>query len=972
MISKTVSHYRIIEKLGAGGMGVVYKAEDTRLKRTVALKFLPPELTRDAEAKTRFIREAQAASSLDHPNICTIHEINETEDGQMFIVMACYEGEILKSKIDKGKLQTEIAINYSSQILEGLTKAHEKGIVHRDIKPANIFITKDNIVKILDFGLAKLAGQAQLTKDSSTLGTVAYMSPEQAQGNEVDNRTDIWSFGVVLYEMLTGELPFKGEYDQAVVYSILNENPEPVSRSITDVPIELENIINKAIAKKTNERYQHIGEIKDYLLSIKNKLTINQEENRFVRQIKNDQRKPAAIMFTDMVDYSTVAKKNESLALDLLEENRKILHEIFPIYDGKEIETVRDAFFIEFSSALEAVRCAIEIQKTLFDRNESVNAEKEIRIRIGIHSRDVVYRGINVLDDGVNIASRIEPLAETEGIAISQDVAILIQNKIDLPLKKLDKSKLKNIQLPAEVYYVELPWKVKKQKTASVKVDLSLFRFKRYKTIVMIILVIVLVGMGIYLFDFILTSIEIKNSIAVLPFKNMSGKIENEYFSDGITEDVITHLSKIAELKVISRTSVMQYKNTEKNLRDIGNELNVANILEGSVRRDDNTVRIAAQLIDARNDEHLWVETYDKELTQIFSIQSEVAEEIAKSLKAKISPSEKVSIERKATKNLEAYDLYLKGRFHLNKRLPDDLEESIDYFEKALEIDPNFALAYSGLADSYIILGNYYLTPPYESFQKAKAAAEKALEINENLAEAHTSYAYAIVYTDWDWTKAEIEFNSAIELNPNLAQTYGWYGFYLTLLGRFEEAAVMREKALDLDPFSVVINMDIGLELYFERKYDQAIIQNLKTLEINPATGVLSYIQLGSSYLEKSMFQEALKSFSTMSRNIAIVVPKGHPIPIAALGYAYAMSGRIEDANNMLELLLEKSEEEYVPPYWIAVVYTGLGDNNNAFKWLDKAYEEKDGSMVFLKVIPIFDSLRSDERYTQLLSKMGL
>ncbi len=687
--------------------------------------------------------------------------------------------------------------------------------------------------------------------------------------------------------------------------------------------------------------------------------------------MKNDQRKLAAIMFTDMVGYSSIAQKNESLALDLLEEHRQILRAIFPKYDGQEVETVGDAFFVEFSSALEAVRCAVEIQKTLFDRNKSEDEQNKIRIRIGIHLGDVVHRGKNVLGDGVNIAARIEPLAETEGIAISQDVARQIQNKIDLPLKKLDKTKLKNIQIPVDIYAVELPWKTKHQKRDFAKVGLSLFQSKKFKIIRMIIFGVVLAGAGIYLFNSVLIPAESRDSIAVLPFKNMSGKIENEYFSDGITEDVITQLSKIKELKVISRTSVMQYKNTKKTIPVIGRELNVATILEGSVRRDNNTVRITAQLIDAINDKHLWAKTYDEELTQIFKIQSKVAEEIAKSLKAKISPSEKVSIERKSTENPEAYDLYLKGRYHLNKRLPDDLEKGIDYFEQALSIDPDYALAYTGLADSYIILGNYYLTPPYESFQKAKAAAEKALEINANLAEAHTSYAYAIVYTDWDWNNAEKEFNRAIELNPNLAQTYGWYSLYLTLLGRFDESVEMRKKALDLDPFSVVINADIGLQLYFERKFDQAIEQCLKTLEINPVIGVLSYIQLGSSYLEKSKIQEALKSFTTMSMMMTAKIPKGHPVPIAALGYAYAKSGRIDDAENMLELLVEKSEEEYVPPYWIAVVYAGLGDNNNAFKWLNKAYAEKDGSMVFLKVIPIFDSLRSDKRYSQLLSKMG-
>jgi len=339
-------------------------------------------------------------------------------------------------------------------------------------------------------------------------------------------------------------------------------------------------------------------------------------------------------------------------------------------------------------------------------------------------------------------------------------------------------------------------------------------------------------------------------------------------------------------------------------------------------------------------------------------------------LEAKISIAEKERLEKKATESLRAYDLYLKGRYHWNKRLPKDLEKGIDYFEQALTIDKEYALAFTGLADSYVILGNYNLSPPSESFPKAKAAAKKALEINDNLSEAHTSLAFSSLYFDWDWQQTESEFKRAINLNPNYAQAYSWYAMYLTLMGRFEEAAEMRKSALKLDPLSGVINADIGLELYFERKYDQAIEQVQKTLAIDPIVGVLAYLPLGSAYLQKSMYQDAIETFSKMSMMLSKVAPKGHPIPIASLGYAYAVSGKIDDAENMLELLLEKSEEEYVSPFWISVVYTGLGKQDMAFKWLDKAYEKKDGFMVYMNVIPVFDSLRKDKRFSKLLKKM--
>lgn len=497
MIGKIISHYKIIEKLGAGGMGVVYKAQDLKLDRFVALKFLSPHLSADEDEKKRFIHEAKAASALDHPNICTIYEIDETEDGQMFIAMAYYEGETLKKKVSSEQLSVNDVIDSAMQVAQGLARAHEAGITHRDIKPANIMITNRGEVKIVDFGLAKLVGHTKLTKTGSTMVTAAYMSPEQARGEPVDHRTDIWSFGVVLYEMLTGRLPFRGEYEAAIAYSILHEQPEAATTLRTEVPMEMERIVNRALAKNPDERYQRVAELIEDLRHVKKELASKLAQVETTEPVQQ-YRKLAAIMFTDMVGYSALAQKNEPLALALLQEHRQILRPLFPKHGGREVETAGDAFFVEFGSALQAAQCAIAIQKALFERNASASAEKQIKLRIGLHLGDVVIVGKNVHGDGVNIAARIEPLAEPGGICISEDVARQIQNKIEVPVQKLGKAELKNIQLPVDIYRILLPWE-KKQLSLADRASSILGR--RSTQLVLIAVLAVIIGViGFYMF----------------------------------------------------------------------------------------------------------------------------------------------------------------------------------------------------------------------------------------------------------------------------------------------------------------------------------------------------------------------------------------------------------------------------------------------------------------------------------------
>jgi serine/threonine protein kinase len=510
MIGKTISHYKILEKLGEGGMGDVYKAEDTKLKRTVALKFLPLELTRDKEMKKRFIHEARAASALDHPNVCTVFEIDETKEGQMFICMGYYEGETVEERIKQGPLEIDETLNITIQIAQGLDKAHKKTIIHRDIKSANIIITKDNTVKIVDFGLAKLTGQTRVTKDGSTLGTVAYMSPEQTLGKNVDHRTDIWSLGVVMYEMLTGLTPFQGDYEQAVIYSIMNEKPKPPTGIRTGIPMELEQIVNKAMAKEPKERYQHLDEL--------------------------------------IVDLKHVKQELEKGRT----EARAIPHERIPIW--------------------------------------------------------------------------------------KQPIPIVITS-----------------------------------------------------------LVIIISAIGFFVLgekDKMLTPDVNGKSIAILPFKTIGNSVEDENFSDGIHDDILTQVAKIYGLKVVSRTSVMRYKDTDKSMSEVAQELGVETILEGSVRRVGEKVRIVTQLINAKTDEHLWAETYDRDYTDIIAVQTDVAQKIALALKVALTPEEIKSTKNVATENIEAYEYFRRGRYYWNTK--SDLEgnmQAAELLDKAVELDSSFTLA---------------------------------------------------------------------------------------------------------------------------------------------------------------------------------------------------------------------------------------------------------------------------------------
>jgi serine/threonine-protein kinase len=753
-------------------MGVVYKAEDMKLKRTVALKFLPPELTRDKDAKTRFIHEAQAASALQHHNICAIHDIGETDDGHMFIVMDCYDGETLKEKIARGPLAVDEAIDIVSQVAEGLAKAHATGMVHRDIKPANIMITSDGVVKILDFGLAKLAGQTKVTKTGTTVGTVAYMSPEQARGDETDSRSDIWPLGVVLYEMMRGRLPFRGEVEPAMLYAIMNEDPEPVMTLRGDVPHGVEAIIEKALAKERARRYGTMD---------------------------------------------------------------------------------------EFLSDLEAQRD---------------------QITLGIKQRR--FRAMR----GFKRRKRLTTGAVTIVALVAAVVLVQVFHNGDMTI----------------------------------------------------------------------------DSIAVLPLEDLSGDPAQEYFADGMTDALIAELTKIGALDVISRTSVMRYKETDKPLPQIARELGVTVVVEGSVLRDGERVRITAQLIHASTDRHLWADNYDRDFGDILILTSEVARAIAHEIQVILTPREQLQLAGARPVNPVAHDLYLKGKYYYYKATKEGDEKAINYLQQAIEADSNYAPAYARLAAAYMWYSYDGHLSPEETYPICSRLIEKALEIDDTLAEAHMVLAGVKYHLDWDWVGADAEYKRALELDPNLGEYRGQYAFFLLATGRFEEAIAEAERTLHLDPVALWPNKNLSYMYYHARQYEQAVLQwqQMIDLELDVTT---AYRGLVRTYEAMGRYEDAVKFKKK------VFALWGEPSQrIAALDSTFSESG----PKGYWMWHLERLTGEYDRyPILIAMYYAQLGERDQAFAWLEKAYEKHAGQLFLLKVDPLWDPLRDDSRYHDMLRRVG-
>jgi serine/threonine-protein kinase len=738
--SALADRYAIERSVGRGGMAVVYEARDLKHERQVAVKVLRPEIA-VALGPDRFLREIKIVAGLTHPHILPLYDSGDA-DGLLYFVMPYLEGESVRERVDRElQLPLDDAVQIARDAADALDYAHRRGIVHRDIKPENILLEEGRAF-VADFGIARavsLAGGDRITDTGIAIGTPAYLSPEQASGDvEIDGRSDIYSLGCVLYEMLAGEPPFTGPTAQVVIAKRFAADAVPLSALRDTVPGALDAVVRKALARTVVDRY-------------------------------------------DTAD--------------------------------------------EFSDALEQARTA---------------------------------------PAGVGGA------------------------------------------VPAE------------------------------------------------------------HSIAVLPFANMSADPEAEYFSDGVTEEIISALSRVEGLHVAARTSSFAFKHRAADVSEVGSTLKVATVLEGSVRKAGNRIRITTQLVSAADGFHLWSERYDREMGDVFAIQDEIARAIVSTLKVKLLGEPDAPLVKEATKNVEAYTHYLKGRYYWNKRTQTGLLKGINHFDAAVDEDGMFALAYAGLADSHNILGFYDFVSPREAFPQAKAAALKALEMDEGLAEAHAALAYELLYYDWDFVAAERSLLRAIELNPSYAIARHYHGNYLVAMGRLDEAETAFRRARELDPLSLIINAASGWGMYHAQRYEEAVALLRGAIELDPDF-FLAHLWLAWSLTQMQRFDDA-----GAEAERARALSDDTPIAISALGQACALSGERERAAAVLEQMLAKAGERYVSPYYVAGVHAALGDNAAAFEWLERAFEERSHSLVFLKVDPVMEPLRGETEFSGLVERVGL
>ena len=791
MIGRTISHYRILQKLGAGGMGEVYKAEDTRLRRVVALKFLSEDLSHDQRAVERFQREALAASAMNHPHICVLYDIGEHE-GRRFIAMEFLEGKPLDRLIAHGALPTEQVLELGIELADALEAAHANKILHRDIKPANIFVTEGRQAKLLDFGVAKplLAPEAlartteeQLSSAGAVLGTLGYMSPEQVRGEALDARSDLFSLGAVLYEMTTGRQAFAGVTPGTIQEFILNRTPTSVGRVNPDSPPRLEEIINKALEKDRQLRYQSASELR--------------------------------------ADLQRMKRDNDASAA-------------FP---------------------------------------PPLTEARGVGPRLWWRRRSILAAGV------VALASLLVASAWFYGFR-SNGAAI--------------------------------------------------------------------------------------DSVAVLPFVNTSGDPDTEYLSDGITESLINALSQLRNVRVTARSTVFRYKGKDADPQAIGRDLGVRAVLSGRVLQRDGTLIVRTELMDVANGSQLWGGQYSRKVADVFGLQDELSEAISGNLRLRLTAEDRQRLTKRYTDNSDAYQLYLKGLYYWNKRSAEGVQRSVEYFNRAIDTDPTYALAYAGLADSYNFMSFLNLLPPREAAPKAKVAAAKALEMDDSLAQAHISLAYVSFTYDWDWPAATAHFDRAIALNREAVMNHPYYPFYLTVAGRSPEAVSVARRALERDPISASLSHTLAVQLVLSGRLDEGIEECRKTIELDPNFAVAHEV-LGTALSARGMYSEALPPAAK-----AVALSGGGALPLADLGYIHARRGEDAEARRLLQTLAAASAQRYTPAVALAIVHVGLRENDRALDWLDKAYNERSIRLAYLRREPVWDPLREEPRFKDLLRRIPL
>ncbi|HSE34017.1 MAG TPA: protein kinase [Pyrinomonadaceae bacterium] len=814
----TLSHYRIVSKLGAGGMGEVYLAQDTsELGRTVALKILPSEVSKDKDRLQRFTQEARTVSNLNHPNILTVHEFSQTKSAS-FMAMEYVDGVTLRQHLSNRRLKLVDVLDVTIQIVAGLNAAHEAGVTHRDLKPENVMIRRDHIVKVLDFGLAKPttpAIQSPIDSEAGTkvmvhtqpglvMGTVSYMSPEQAEGKGIDHRTDIWSVGVVLYEMIAGVVPFQGKDIHRQIISIQEQEPTPLSQQVDGVPERLEEIVAKCLAKEKDERYQTAKDLLIDLRNLRRKLDVDAEIERTVApDLRGSISRPSA-----------------------------------KATDAAQVHTTSSAEYV-------------------------VSTIKQHKIAAG------VVLAIMIIASGIGLGFYLRKAKPTAGF----------------------------------------------------------------------------------------------ESIAILPFENRSSAPDSEYLSDGLAESLIYRLSQLPNLKVSPRSSAFRYKGKDIDVEKVGAELGVDAVMSGRMIQRGDNLTISVDLVDVRNKKSLWGEQYERKMSDLLATQREIASTIAEKLQLKLSGDEK-GLNKRYTNNNEAYQLYLKGRYHYAKRTKGEVEQSIVEFKQAIALDPNFALAHVGISDSYAVMPSYAYMSGRDAIPLAKAAAKQALQIDPNLAEGHASYA-AAPYYDLSWSESESEYKRAIALNPNVATNhYGYALNYLLPMKRFDEAISEVKRALELEPLSIPMGANLAGVYIYARKNDLALEQAKKIFALEP-NHVTAQIWLARALCANGRYAEAIALYESK-----IAADSSTQDLSQVLGYAYAKTGRKSEALEVIRKLDELNKKQYVERYSVGVIYAALGEKDKAFAELEKAYTDRDWGIARLSVDPFLDPLRDDPRFKDLVRRM--